>query len=151
YSLGRLAQRPFGSFLTIAVIGITLALPAALHVLLNNVSALSYSWERSVQASLFLASDVTDTQGRALATRIADDPQVAHTHYISRADALAEFSRLSGLGDALESLQHNPLPAVIAVQPKADLSAADARAQVERLGTLPQVEQAQMDQQWLER
>ena len=43
-SLGRLWQKPFATLLTILVIGIALALPACLHVLVQNVRAASGGW-----------------------------------------------------------------------------------------------------------
>jgi len=58
-TLGRLSREPVSTFLTAAVIGVTLALPAGLHVLVQNVSAMSYSWEGALQASLFLEDEVS--------------------------------------------------------------------------------------------
>ena len=40
-SLGRLWQQPFATMLTIVVIGVALALPACLHVLVQNVRVAS--------------------------------------------------------------------------------------------------------------
>ena len=64
FTLRRLLRSPGGSLLTAAAIGITLALPAGLHVLLQNISTLSYSWESSVQASLFLRDTVSGAHRR---------------------------------------------------------------------------------------
>ena len=43
FSLGRLWRQPFSTFLTIGVIGIALALPAGLFVLLQNINNVSPS------------------------------------------------------------------------------------------------------------
>jgi cell division protein FtsX len=103
------------TFLTAAVIGITLALPAALHVLAQNVSAISYSWEGTLQASLFLKDSVTPERGRELAKSVDGRTGVARASYISREQSLVEFRELSGFGEALDLLTDNPLPAVIVV------------------------------------
>lgn len=54
YSLGQLLRAPFSMLMTAAVIGIALALPAGLHVLLQNAQLLSGELEDATQISLFL-------------------------------------------------------------------------------------------------
>lgn len=150
-SLGRLYRAPIASLLTISVIGITLALPAGLHVLLENLDDLSYSWEGTLQASLFLHDRVSEADGRALSTKIVGRPDIVSSQYISRAQALAEFQELSGFGEALTALDNNPLPAVIVVQPDPALDAQRINQIVTELGQMSQVEQAQLDQAWIQR
>lgn len=150
-TLGRLTRQPLSTLLTAAVIGITLALPAALHVLLQNLSAISYSWEGSLQASLFLKDSVAPERGRALAQRVSSRPGVARADYISREQSLVEFRELSGFGEALDLLSDNPLPAVIVVTPQRDLDQHQVSRLVDELARLPEVEVAKLDQKWLER
>jgi len=147
---GRLYRNPVNSLLTAMVIGITLALPAGLHVALKNLNALSYGWQGSASASLFLAESVSETAGRRLADEIATKEGVAGTEYISRQAALAEFKRLSGFGEALAVLEENPLPAVIAVTP-ADGAATTFENLVGSLADRPEVAEARLDQAWLQR
>jgi cell division transport system permease protein len=150
-SLGRLWRAPVASLLTASVIGITLVLPAALHLVFKNLDALSYGWEGAVRASLFLAEDLDEAEGRRLAERIAARDGVAATDYISRAAALAEFRELSGLGPALDALEENPLPAVIVVHPVSEHTADEITRLVEALAAEPGVTRAQLDQDWLRR
>lgn len=151
FSLGKLSRQPVGSLLTAAAIGITLALPAGLQVLLQNVSTVSTAWQGSVQASLFLRDSVDEAAGTALAERLAGREDIAASRYISRAQSLAEFRALSGFSEALDLLSENPLPAVIVVAPAAGLDQGRITDLVETLGTLPEVELAKLDQQWLQR
>ncbi len=151
FSAGKLTRHPLSSLLTALVIGITLALPAALHLLVQNMDALSFSWERTVQASVFLSDDLSEEQGRQMATRIAEHPEVEETEYISREKALAEFRELSGFGAALDLLEENPLPAVIAVQPVATASALQIEDLLKELSLTKGVDSARIDQSWLER
>lgn len=150
-ALGRLFRAPGSSLLTIAVIGITLALPTGLHLLLKNVNAVRYSWEGSIQASLFLKKTVSEQDGRQLAQQIGEQAGVKSTRYISRDQALKEFKKLSGFGGALKALNKNPLPAVIVVQPRPGLKPARIQAMVKALGKRPEVAQAKLDQAWLQR
>lgn len=151
FSLGKLWQNPVGTLLTALVIGITLALPAGLHALINNVDKLSYSWEGAAQSSLFLKDSVSAERGADLAREIAARPGVAKTNYISREQALAEFRKLSGFGEALDILDNNPLPAVITVTPMHRQSREQVNTLVSELSKLPEVDMAKLDQKWLER
>ena len=151
FTAGKLYRAPAATLLTAAVIGITLALPAGLHVLVNNLDGLRYGWESSVQASLFIKQDVSETQGRKLAKKLAARGDVEQALYISRQQGLNEFSQHSGFGDALELLDENPLPAVISVQPKTSLTTAQAEKLFKELSALEVVDSARLDQTWLQR
>ncbi|MEK6806592.1 MAG: permease-like cell division protein FtsX [Pseudomonadota bacterium] len=148
-TLGRLWRDKINTLLIAAVIGITLALPAGLHVLVQNLSAVSYSWEGSLQASLFLKDSVNETRGRQLAQELGR--RASQVQYISREQSLAEFRALSGFGEALDLLADNPLPAVIVITPKAQQTPQQVDQWLEELGRLPEVELAKMDQKWLQR
>lgn len=151
FSLNKLKQNPIGTLLTALVIGITLALPASLHMLVRNVSQLSYSWEGALQTSLYLKEGVTQERGTALSHELAERDGVARAHYISREEALQEFRKTSGFGQALDLIESNPLPAVITVTPKKSQTQEQVSALVAELAKLPEVEQAKLDQKWLER
>lgn len=151
FALGRVTTRPLGSLMLMAVIGIALSLPAALHVLVNNVTSVGYSWESSVQASLFLKDSVNADAGKSLAQQLAQRTDVRAAHFISRQQALQEFRRYSGFGSALKLLNGNPLPAVISVQPAPRLGTVRTHTLVQQLTALPQVARVQMDEAWLNR
>ncbi|MEQ8798445.1 MAG: permease-like cell division protein FtsX [Salinisphaeraceae bacterium] len=150
-SLGRLYRTPVASLLTACVIGITLALPGGLRLLLTQLDALSYQWQDTVQASLFLNAEVDAERGRALATSLAERDDIASTRFISREEALAEFRQLSGFGEAIDAMADNPLPAVITLQPSPDLDADGVSGLIDALGERPEVDQARLDQAWLKR
>lgn len=151
FSLGKIARAPFAAGLTALVIGIALALPAGLYVAVSNLSKIGYSWQESLQISLFLKDTVATNRGAALAREIGNEAGVAATSYISREQSMTEFRELSGFGEALDLLQDNPLPAVIAVTPEPRQSKAEVQDLLERLTGLPEVDLAKLDQQWMER
>ena len=152
YSLGQLARTPVATLMTVSVIGITLALPSALYVLIGNIEQLGRGWEESGQISLFLRRDVSEKKADQLAQTLRQRAGIKGVDYISREAALNEFKRLSGFGEVLNTLDQNPLPAVLVVRPTRD--AADP-ATLERLAGelrgLPEVELAQFDLQWVQR
>jgi len=150
-ALRRLRGHPLGTLLTAFVIGVTLALPAALNAVVRSFSTVGYSWEGAYQASLFLKPSVDEAHGEQLAADIGHRPGVVKSRYISRDQALAEFKAYSNYGAALDLLQDNPLPAVIVVTPDRHLSRDDANALLATLAKLPEVDEARLDQKWLDR
>lgn len=149
-SLHRLRATPLPTLMTLLVIAIALSLPAGLFVLIKNVQTLSEGWEGSAQVSLYLKDKTSDTQGRALATELAQRADVKRTEYISRERALTEFKEQSGLGDILQELGENPLPAVIVVFPaQNDLQMAQRLR--DDLAKKVEVDVAQLDAQWVQR
>jgi len=150
-TLSDLARKPLSALLTAFVVGITLALPAGFHTLLSNMDVASSGLEGSLRASLFLKDSVSTEQGQILARSIGTRNGVSSAHYISRAEALAEFKANSGFGDALAVLRDNPLPAVVIVTPDTHSPQADIDQLFKQLSSLPEVEQAQIDKKWLQR
>jgi cell division transport system permease protein len=151
-TLGRMSRTPVASLLTIAVIGIALALPTGLHLLLQNMQSVSAGWEDAAQISLFLRKDVTDAASQRLADDIRAKEAVSSVTVISPAQALDEFRRQSGFGEALDALGDNPLPAVLVVRPRAETGTpARVEALLKRLRDRPEVETAQLDLEWVKR
>jgi len=148
FTLGRLARAPGSSGLTVMVVAIALALPGGLHLLIQNLSRVSAGWEGSAEVSLFLEQSVSDRAASALAQGLGERDDVAAARAISRDQALAEFRRLSGFGEALEVLDRNPLPAVVVLRP---VRPAVAESMVGELRELPEVDHAQLDREWLRR
>jgi len=151
-SLGVLWRTPLATLMTASVIGIALALPTGLHVLLQSVQQLSTGWEGTAQMSLFLKSDVPEKRILSLADKLRGWEGVSEVRYISREQALAEFREQSGFGGALDSLDENPLPAVLVLFPTAE--AAEPIQMGLLLGKvqkLDSVDLAQLDMEWVRR
>lgn len=153
YSLGLLSRAPLASFLTAAVIGVALALPAGLYAMLDNVRDATRGWDGSSRISLFLKLDIDADKARDISQRIGDWPDVAGVRVITREQALEEFRALSGFADVMDAFSNdNPLPAVLVVQPRGDGGdTAGMEALVNRLAALPEVDVAQFDLAWLKR
>jgi cell division transport system permease protein len=153
-SLGRLARAPFGTALTIGVIGIALALPAFLQLAVVNARALSGGWQGALDLTVYLKPALPEHDAAQLAERLAARPELASVRLVTATEGLAEFRRWSGLGTALDALQDNPLPATIVVRPR-QIEGTDNAAAVgtiaESLRTLPGVDQVQVDTEWVRR
>ncbi|TCK17095.1 cell division protein FtsX [Thiogranum longum] len=151
-SLGRLYRTPLASLMTIAVIGIALALPSGLYLLTGNLQKLGAQWDGGANLSVFLRKSVSLEQARTLKGRLAQWPEIDSLQLITPEQALAEFRELSGFGQALDLLDDNPLPAVLAIKPASGhATAVAAESLTEKLRALPEVELAQLDLQWVKR
>ena len=152
YALGQLTRTPFSTLMTTAVIAIALAMPTGLHVLLKNVQGVLSGWDSAAQISLFLERDTSETAALGLADRLRQHAAILEVEYISAEQAMAEFRRLSGFGDALNALEENPLPPVLVVQPSLGKQDPQAlQALVVELRAEATVDLAQLDMEWVER
>ncbi|MCG6870910.1 MAG: permease-like cell division protein FtsX [Gammaproteobacteria bacterium] len=151
YSLGQLVRSPGSTFMTVAVIGITLALPTALYAVLDNARRVSGGLADGSQVSVFLKVAPESEGGRRLLADLRGNPRVGEVQVISAQAALQEFRDFSGLGDVLAGLEENPLPSVYVVRPRPDLSAAQLQALVAEWQARTEVDRAQMDLQWVRR
>ncbi|MDR2877168.1 MAG: permease-like cell division protein FtsX, partial [Chromatiales bacterium] len=151
-TLGRMVRMPFSTLMTVAVIGIALALPTGLYVVLQGARAVSAGWEDAAQISLFLRKSTPLAQIDRLVREIGASEQVATVAHIPPAAALEEFQRLSGFGEALDILQDNPLPSVLIVQPRVEAATPqEIESLLARLRAVPAVESAQLDLEWVKR
>jgi hypothetical protein len=151
-SLGRLYRNPVASLMTAAVIGIALAMPAGLFILLENLDRLSGSWDGQASLSVFLQDKVTAEDAVKLADQVRRWPEVAEVTLITPAQALEEFSQRSGFGDVLGTLEKNPLPVVLLVSPGLNYTDPhSAGALRDKFRTLPETALAQLDLQWVQR
>ena len=89
-SLGRLWQQPFATMLTIVVIGIALALPACLHVLVQNVRVASGGWNSALDISVYMKPNATLDQAKRAAERIRQRRDIGRAVHRSQFRHLAD-------------------------------------------------------------
>jgi len=151
-SLGRLQRTPLPTLMTVAVIGIALALPVSLYVFTRNLERLSGSWEQSATLSLFLRMDVDLKRAEALAQGLREQPQVATVDLIRPDRALDELRSESGFAEAIEQLDENPLPIVLALRPSAAVETVQALESLsERLSGMREADFVRLDTEWIRR
>ena len=150
-ALGRLSRQPFASLMTVLVIAVTLALPAALHLVIKNAQAISESWDNALDFSIYLKEDVTIEQAERLVNIVLQRADVESVTLISADEALAEFREQSGFGDALDHLTDNPLPHTLVVRPAPTNTEVSIGLLNEELGNLPEADFVQVDTEWVRR
>lgn len=151
-ALGRLARAPLATALTLLVIGLALALPAALGLLVRNAESATGGLGRAVDMSVYLKSGVSLARAQQLAVAARAEPGVASVKVISAAEGLRQFRKYSGFGTALDALKRNPLPNVLRVVPLARASSSTALNALQRtFAAWPEVRMVQLDAQWVQR
>ncbi|WP_116704455.1 permease-like cell division protein FtsX [Marinobacter fuscus] len=151
-SMNRLRRAPVASAMTWAVMGVALALPVALLLLLSSLQGVSAGWESTARITAYLAMDIPAGRAQALAQEIAADGRVEGVQLIEREQALEEFRRNSGLDDALDFLQDNPLPHTLLITPEESVRTAEGvQGLVAFVSGMQAVEQVQVDLGWLQR
>ncbi|MFZ2507224.1 MAG: permease-like cell division protein FtsX [Steroidobacteraceae bacterium] len=151
-SLGRLARQPLATVLTITVIGIALALPAALYLIVTNARAVTAGLGDTVQLSVYLRLSTTAEQAQKVARAIRARNEVGAAVLVSPDEGLAEFRAVSGIGEAMKALAENPLPWVLKLRPAADRDSAGAvESLAADLRSLPEVELVEADTAWVRR
>jgi len=151
-SLGRMTRAPFATLMTIAVIGIALALPACLELLVANARAATGSWGKALDISVYFDMDVREAKVEQLAAALRERPDVEAVRVVTSEAALEEFRKYSGFGTARDALAENPLPHAMIVRPRTDHSAARQIDGLKRhLSSWPEVERVQLDTEWVNR
>jgi cell division transport system permease protein len=152
-SFNKMLHEPLQTILTVMVIAIALTLPAALYLTVDNVQQLGSNFESSAQITVFVQKGAKTKAIQDLESQLTTMPAVASVDYISAQQALLEFKALSGFGSALRYLEDNPLPAMFLVQPRVEgeIDLAETKKVVEAIGTLPVVDDVQVDMAWLQR
>jgi len=151
-SLGRLSQQKLATLLTMLVIGIALALPLCLHVLVTNAQRVTGDWNRALEISVFLKRPTSLDEARQIVERVRQRRDVEEVQFVSAEAALQEFRRDSGLGDAIDALSDNPLPHALIVRPSPKYATpADLESLASSLRELASVDVVQLDTAWVNR
>lgn len=150
-ALGRLSRQPFASLMIILVIAVTLALPAAINVVVKNAQSVSSSWDNALDFSVYLKLDIPVAEAEGLARLIGQRADVESVDLITAEQALAEFKQQSGFGEALDQLGDNPLPHALVVRPGPGNTGASLTLLQEEIGNLPETELVQVDTEWVQR
>lgn len=150
-SLQKLLRTPLQSLMTWLVIGIALALPSSLFLLIDNVNSLSERWDGNPRITVFLKHGVDANVAEKFKIKIQGINGIGHVEYVSPQQAMQEFQKSSGLEkDALSLLDENPLPAVYIITPfeNSQISLVTITEKVEQFS---EVDFVQLDLEWVQK
>ena len=145
-SVGRMLRKPWAAGLTIGVMAVALTLPLGLWATLSNIERFVGDVQQSRQISLFLKPSMTVDQARVLADTLRARADVASVELRTPEQGLQELRERSGLGEAIDTLEGNPLPSLLVLTPK-----GDELLLAQSLQQLPDADLVQHDAGWRER
>lgn len=149
-ALRRMRTQPLNTLMSLMVVAIALLLPALLYVGGQNMAQFGGSLAETNRISFYLQTDISPTQIETLQDAMAAHTLVERVDFISANQAAADFAVWSGLGNIVQSLDSNPLPASLVVHPVD--TRADTAIQIrDAFADVDGVRQVTLDQAWVER
>jgi cell division transport system permease protein len=149
-AVGRLARTPFATLLTLIVIGVALALPAGLALVVDNLRSATGDLGSAVDFTVHFKSGTPIERVQQIAASARERPGIQGITVTTATQALEEFKQASGFGDALTALEDNPLPHHIVVRPAKSASGpADVEAMRRYFAAFPEVDIVQLDLDWV--
>lgn len=147
-----LLKKPLASLMTLVVIAIAVALPSGLFVGLQNLQAITKNWNHQASISLYLKKGAPEFEVNTLMSEMKKNTAVETVRYISPDEGLADFQRITQVGNALEQLKQNPLPGVIVVTPTKHFESPEKlKLLLSQYQSSSAVQSAQMDLAWVHR
>jgi cell division transport system permease protein len=151
-ALGRLVRTPLASLLTLIVIGVALALPAGLALVVENLRSATGDLGNAVDFTVHFKLGTPIERVQQIATNGRERPGIESITVTTAAQALEEFKQASGFGDALTALEDNPLPNHIVVRPAKTASGpAEIESMRRYFAAFPEVDIVQLDLDWVRR
>lgn len=152
-SLGRLMRRPIATSVTVLAAAVALSFPFALYVMLDNAHRAMGGLDRNAQLTVFLRHDLDESQTASVTATLRQWDAVRHVRVVTRAEALAEYQRMTGFDDVQALFEgENPLPDLIVVTPR--IGTPDREALValrDRLSAQSEVDSVEIDLVWVDR
>jgi cell division transport system permease protein len=136
----------------ILLIALSLTALGGFWLLSLNLGRAIDQWGDRVRVIAYLKDEPPAAKLEDLLQRIEAVGGIQRLRYVSKAEALGTLKRsLGSQADVAEQLPRNPLPASVEVTPDATIATPEGtRALVDRLVTLPEVEEVQGGSQWVD-
>jgi cell division transport system permease protein len=154
FSMERLWFNPVSTWITLAAIAIALSLPTSLHLLLKNMQTLTADKREVPTITLFLKQSISEQQAKDRAELLSELPEIDNVRVVTREEALADFRKITGFAQTLETLDENPLPHVLILTPRLSLLGdleMDVAGLSKKLKAYSEVDDVQIDVEWVQR
>lgn len=118
-SLKALYSAPIANLFTMSILGIALALPFLLYLIVLNTSLVLNTWQQNFyQYSLYLDSSLTPAQATLIKDNLSKWPEIAKIDIITKEEGIQELKQTLGIEEILKNIDYNPLPIVFVVSLK---------------------------------
>ena len=147
--LSRFKNNKLNTLLICLAIGVTLALPSMLYVVLDSLSSLASNVKTGSQMSVFLAANSSEDAIENIKAALEKNVAIKSFTFVSKQDALAKLQAAEANNEVLNSLENNPLPDAFFIEPMQLDTDSISSLQTE-LSQLEGVE-VQVDGAWMKR
>ncbi|MHA2939841.1 permease-like cell division protein FtsX [Vibrio sp. RC27] len=149
-SLIDLWNRPIGNLLTLAVISMSLAMPACLYLLSKNVAFVATHVATPSQISVFIEPETPEARIMVLKDSLESLEAVKTIRYISSQQGLEDLSKDAGFDEALTLLDQLSLPGVLVIKPGVE-GEQEIKVLVDLIRKENDVTDVRLDEDWLSR
>jgi cell division transport system permease protein len=152
-AVANLRQSWLISSITVGIISICLFLVGGYVLLTHNLQGVLETWKEEVRITIYLRDGFPDQDILAFQDRLSSLPQVLSVAYISKEQALEEFTAMLADDKVLVSgLEVNPLPASLRITlPDKSRNMEGVKAVLPAIGDDPLVQEIQYGKEWLGR
>lgn len=148
--INRLRQQWLSTVLIITVIGVTLAIPSLIYVILQNANTLILDVKHDTQMSIFLQKDASKVDIDTIKTHLAKQPEIDAFTFVPKETALKQLMETTDNPELIASLNQNPLPDAFFITPKS-LQQEAMTALKTSLQGLEGVAEVVLDSAWVNR
>lgn len=152
-SLLRLLGKPVQTFMTLMVVAVAICTPMLAYSFAQSIQASVARLDATTDISVYLQQGATAAEVTAVRGALGELEEVAAVSYISAQQGLADFEQRTGLGQILDNLAENPIPAVFMVSVQSEL-VRDTEVLPKLAADIEQivdVEKVVFDYAWVER
>ena len=148
--LRRFKNNGLNTLLICLAIGVTLALPSIVYVVLESVNGLANNVKTESQVSVFLSTNHNEETITDIKAALEKNKAIKSFKFVSKQDALAKLQAADNNNEVLDSLENNPLPDAFFVEPN-QLDAENIASLQTDLRQLEGVDEVVVDGAWLKR
>lgn len=152
-AVANLRQSWLISSITIGIISICLFLVGGYLLMTHNLQGVLETWKQEVRITIYLRDGFPEQDIVTLQDRLNSLPEVHSVAYISKDQALEEFTAMLDDDKVIVSgLESNPLPASLRITlPKEHRNMEGVKAVLPAIGDDPLVQEIQYGKEWLGR
>lgn len=146
----RLRQQWLGTLLIVTVIGVTLAIPSLIYVILQNANALISDVKKDAQLSVFLTQSATQNNIDTAKSTLEKLSNIAEVTFVSKQTALKQLVETSDNPELINALEENPLPHAFFIKPLSidNLAIQSLKSEIEKMDHVAEVI---VDSAWVNR
>jgi len=145
----RVRNNFFSTLLIAFAIGISMALPVILYLVVNSFDGLVGDIKKESSISVFIAQDRSDAALEDIRTSLENNTDITSFRFVSKAEAL-ETLRANNNANLINSLDKNPLPDAFFIEP-AVLDTGAVNRLKNQIANLAGVAEVHRDNAWLQR